>query len=162
MLIPNIKLSHNDNPTELEQELITYMANTKDAAPLGDIDWVYFIDSGGQPQFLQLLPAFIHHTHLNIFVLRLCDKLSDHPTVEYYDERGTCLSSTASLMTNKEILQCCAQATQTADQDGDSRLLIVGTHRDQEDQCKEETREEKNETPHTNNGRSCNAILSRW
>ena len=141
VLIPNIELS----PTELEQELIPYIAKTKDAAPFGDIDWVYFIDSGGQPQFLQLLPAFIHHTHLNIFVLRLCDKLSDHPTVEYYDERGTCLTSTASLMTNKEILQCCAQATQTADQDGDSRLLIVGTHRDQEDQCKEETREEKNE-----------------
>ena len=145
VLIPNIELSQNDDPTELEQELIPYIAKTKDAAPLGDIDWVYFIDSGGQPEFLQLLPAFIHHTHLNIFVLRLCDKLSDHPTVEYYDERSTCLSSTASLMTNKEILQCCAQATQTADQDGDSRLLIVGTHRDQEDQCKEETREEKNE-----------------
>ena len=144
VLIPNIELSHNDNPTELEQEIIVYIA-TKDASPLGDIDWVYFIDSGGQPQFLQLLPAFIHHTHLNIFVLRLCDKLSEHPTVGYYDERGTCLSSTASLMTNKEILQCCAQATQTADQDGDSRLLIVGTHRDQENQCKEETREEKNE-----------------
>ena len=144
VLIPNIELSHND-PSELEQELIPYVAKTKGAAPLGDIDWVYFIDSGGQPQFLQLLPAFIHHTHLNIFVLRLCDKLSDHPTVEYYDERGTCLSSTASLMTNKEILQCCAQATQTADQDGDSRLLIVGTHRDQEDQCMEETRKEKNE-----------------
>ena len=131
--------------SEVEEQLVPYIATTKDAASLGDIDWVYFIDSGGQPQFLQLLPAFIHHTNLNIFVLRLCDKLSDHPTVEYYDERGTCLSSTASLMTNKEILQCCAQATQTADQDGDSRLLIVGTHRDQENQCKAETREEKNE-----------------
>ena len=137
----------NDIPllSEVEEQLVPYIANTKDTASLGDIDWVYFIDSGGQPQFLQLLPAFIHHTHLSIFVLRLCDKLSDHPTVEYYDERGTCLSPTASLMTNMEILQCCAQATQTADQDGDSRLLIVGTHRDQEDQCKEETREEKNE-----------------
>ena len=153
--LPQIKSGQNpydSNPSEVEeqllplaQELIPYIGKTKDAAPLGDIDWVYFIDSGGQPEFLQLLPAFIHHTHLNIFVFRLCDKLSDHPTVEYYDERGTCLSSTASLMTNKEILQCCAQATQTADQDGDSRLLIVGTHRDQEDQRKEETRKEKNE-----------------
>ena len=161
-----VQNSHNDEPSvlsevmesqfntidgnipllsEVEEQLVPYVANTKDTASLGDIDWVYFIDSGGQPQFLQLLPAFIHHTHLNIFVVRLCDKLSDHPTVGYYDERGTCLSSTASLMTNMEILQCCAQATQTADQDGDSRLLIVGTHRDQEDQCKEETRIEKNE-----------------
>ena len=125
--------------SEVEEQLMPYIAKTEDNAPLGDIDWVYFIDSGGQPQFHQLLPAFMHHTNLNIFVLRLCDKLSDHPTVEYYDERGTCTSSTASLMTNKEILQCC-----TADQDGDSRLLIVGTHRDQEEKCKE-TREEKNE-----------------
>ena len=84
----------------------------------------------------------MHHTNLNIFVLRLCDKLSDHPTIEYYDERGTCIPSTASLLTNKEILQCCAQATQTADQDGDSRLIIVGTHRDL--QCDGETMEDKN------------------
>ena len=126
--------------SEVTEQLIPYIARSKDAATsLLDVDWLYFIDSGGQLQFHQLLPAFMHHTNLNIFVLRLCDKLSEHPTVEYYDERGTCTSSTASLMTNKEILQCC-----TADQDGDSRLLIVGTHRDQEEKYKE-TREEKNE-----------------
>ena len=129
--------------SEVTEQLIPYIARSKDAAtPLLDVDWLYFIDSGGQPQFHQLLPAFMHHTNLNIFVLRLCDKLTDHPTVEYY-ERGTCTSSTASLMTNKEILQCCAQATQTADQEGDSRLLIVGTHRDL--QCDGETLEDKNE-----------------
>ena len=129
--------------SEVTEQLIPYIARSKDAATsLLDVDWLYFIDSGGQPQFHQLLPAFMHHTNLNIFVLRLCDKLSEHPTVEYYDERGTCTSSTASLMTNKEILQCCAQATQTADQDGDSRLLIVGTHRDL--QCDGETLEDKN------------------
>ena len=130
--------------SQVTEQLIPYIARSKDAAtPLLDVDWLYFIDSGGQPQFHQLLPAFMHHTNLNIFVLRLCDKLSDHPTVEYYDERGTCTSSTASLMTNKEILQCCAQATQTADQDGDSRLIIVGTHQDL--QCDGETLKDKNE-----------------
>ncbi|KAL5483958.1 hypothetical protein EMCRGX_G020379 [Ephydatia muelleri] len=130
--------------SEVEEQLVPYIAKTKDSSPLLDVDWVYFIDSGGQPQFHQLLPAFMHHTNLNIFVLRLCDKLSDHPTVEYYDERGSCVSSTTSLLTNKQILQCCAQATQTTDQDGDSRLLIVGTHRDLEHQCSDETRDDKN------------------
>ena len=129
--------------SEVTQEMIPYIARSRDAPPLLDVDWLYFIDSGGQPQFHQLLSAFMHHTNLNIFVLKLCDKLSDHPPVEYYDERGTCISSTASLLTNKEILQCCAQATQTADQDGDSRLIIVGTHRDL--QCDGETMEDKNE-----------------
>ena len=136
----NVDATHISDVTK---QLIPYIARSKDASPLCDVDWLYFIDSGGQPQFHQLLPAFMHHTNLNICVLRLCDKLSDHPTVEYYDERGTCISSTASLLTNKEILQCCAQATQTADQDGDSRLIIVGTHRDL--QCDGETVEDKNE-----------------
>ena len=43
------------------------------------------------------------------------------------------------------ILQSCAQATQTVDQDGISKLLIVGTHQDLEDQCDGETRDDKNE-----------------
>eukprot|EP00731_Ephydatia_muelleri_P013289 Em0007g599a len=142
------ELNNSDDPLELlkvEEKLVSYIAKTKDAAPNLDVDWMYFIDSGGQPQFHQVLPAFMHHTNLNIFVLRLCDKLSDHPTVEYYNERGTCVSSTPSLLTNKMILQSCAQATQTVDQDGISKLLIVGTHRDLEDQCDGETRDDKNE-----------------
>ena len=140
--------SNTINPpvlSEVEEKMVPYIAETKDASPVLDVDWMYFIDSVGQSQFHQLLPAFIRHTNLNIFVLRLCDKLSDHPTVEYYDERGTCLSSTRSSLTNMEILQQCAQATQTVDQDGDSKLLIVGTHRDVEDQCDGETRDDKNE-----------------
>ena len=142
------QLNYSDGPLELlkvEEQLVPYIARTKDAVPILDVDWMYFIDSGGQPQFHQLLPAFMHHTNLNIFVLRLCDKLNDHPTVEYYDESGTCVSSTPSLLTNKEILQHCAQATQTIDQDGDSKLLIVGTHRDLESQFNGETRDDKNE-----------------
>ncbi|KAL5491065.1 hypothetical protein EMCRGX_G016282 [Ephydatia muelleri] len=143
-----LHVNNSDDPPELlkvEEQLVPYIANTKDAVPILDVDWIYFIDSGGQPQFHQLLPAFMHHTNLNIFVLRLCDKLSDHPTVQYYDEGGTCIYSTPSLLTNKEILQRCAQATQTVDQDRVSKLLIVGTHRDLEDQCHGETRDDKNE-----------------
>ena len=141
------QVNHSDDPPELlrvEEQLVPYIAKTKDAAPILDVGWMYFIDSGGQPQFHQILPAFMHHTNLSIFVLRLCDKLSDHPSAQYYDDRGTCVSSTPSFLTNKEILQCCAQATLTVDQGGDSKLLIVGTHRDLEDQCDGETRDDKN------------------
>ena len=141
------QVNHSDDPPELlrvEEQLVPYIAKTKDAAPILDVGWMYFIDSGGQPQFHQILPAFMHHTNLSIFVLRLCDKLSDHPTAQYYDDRGTCVSSAPSFLTNKEILQCCAQATLTVDQGGDSKLLIVGTHRDLEDQCDGETRDDKN------------------
>ena len=130
--------------SEVEEHLVEPISKYKDAAPLSNIDWVYVIDSGGQPQFHQLLPAFMQHTNLKIFVLRLCDKLSDRPKVEYFDEHGKCISSTTSVLSNKEILQSCAQATQTKDRNCDSRLIIVGTHRDQEHLCADETMLHKN------------------
>ena len=129
--------------SEVEENLIEPLSKYKDAAPLGNIDWVYIVDSGGQPQFHQVLPAFMHHTNLNIFVLRLCDKLSDCPRVTHY-KNGTCDYSTTSVLSNKEILQSCAQATQTIDTDCNSRLIIVGTHKDQEHLCADETRQHKN------------------
>ena len=69
------------------------------------------------------------------------DKLSDQPTIEFYEE-GKCTYSSKSLQTNMEILRCCAQPIQAADKDGNSRLIIVGTHRDLEN--KEETTQDKN------------------
>ena len=140
--------------SEVEENLLPHIADSKGASPLKNIDWVYFIDSGGQPQFHQLLPAFMRHTdctmsnqeplqhnNLNIFVLRLCDKLSDRPTVEFYEE-GNCMHSSTSMQTNMEILRCCAQPIQAADEHGNSRLIVVGTHRDLEHP--EETRQHKN------------------
>ena len=127
--------------SDVAEQMIPLIDKTKTAAVL-DIDWVYFIDSGGQPQFHQILPAFMQNTNLNIVVLRLCDKLSDHPTVQYY-ENGDCISSSPSLLSNTEIIQGCARATQTTDQEGQSKLLIVGTHRDLEHQCVGETKDDK-------------------
>ena len=48
---------------EVEEQLVPYIAKTKDADPILDVDWIYLIDSGGQPQFHQLLPACIYAPH---------------------------------------------------------------------------------------------------
>ena len=137
----NSKSFHESNFVE---KLIPCIATYKDA-PLLDINWVYFIDSGGQPQFHQLLSFFVFNTDLNIFVFRLCDRLSDNPTITFY-EKGSPLYSSTSVLSNTDILQCCIQATQTLDENGQSKLLIVGTHRDRENECEGETKDNKNNT----------------
>eukprot|EP00731_Ephydatia_muelleri_P016933 Em0010g31a len=128
--------------SEVAEQLIPVIAKSKNAEALLDIDWMYFIDSGGQPHFHHMLSAFMDNTNINVFVLRLCDKLNACPTVNYYN-KGSFLSSSTSSLSNTEILQRCAQATQTTDKDGESRLLIVGTHRDREDECDGEMRDDK-------------------
>lgn len=46
-------------------------------------NWVFFIDSGGQPQFMDVLPAFIRGNTVNVFAMKVTDKLSDKPVFEY-------------------------------------------------------------------------------
>lgn len=108
--------------------------------PVIKIGWVYFIDSGGQPQFHQLLPAFITNADIFIFVLRLCDNLNDIPTPEYYDSTGMChtMKFSSNLPTNAAILKGCV----TAMVGTKAQLLIVGTHRDKLHHEKADAREQ--------------------
>ena len=114
--------------------------------------WIYIIDSGGQPQFHELLTAFLRSATLGIFVFRLCDQLDDKPQIEYYGEDGKPLGeSYSSPLSHKEIFQHCVQtiyslpSTSAAEKGQEAprpKILVVGTHRDKEGDCPE-SREQK-------------------
>ena len=63
-------------------------SRSADTDDLSGSNWIHLIDSGGQPEFFDLLPIFIHHASSLVFVQRLCDSLRDYPVVEFYDEEG--------------------------------------------------------------------------
>ena len=114
--------------------------------------WIYLVDSGGQPQFHELLTAFVRNATLGIFVFRLSDRLDDKPEIEYY-RGGTPLGEPYSFpMSHKEIFQHCVQtiyslpSTSSFKDEAPTRpkILILGTHRDLESECSE-TRAQKDE-----------------
>ena len=52
--------------------------------------WMHYIDSGGQPQFLEVLAAFIRNISLLMLLIKLSEDLSDPPSVEYFSrEHGS-------------------------------------------------------------------------
>ena len=114
--------------------------------------WIYIIDSGGQPQFHELLTAFLRNATLGIFVFRLCDQLDDKPQIEYYGEDGKSLGESYPFpMSHKEIFQHCVQtiyslpSTASAEKGQEAprpKILVIGTHRDKEGDCSE-SREQK-------------------
>ena len=82
------KMDHvhdSDELLEVEEQLLPYIARTKDAAQILDMDGMYFIDSRTSINSCLYLCTTPISTS---FVLRLCDKLNDYPTVEYYVERA--------------------------------------------------------------------------
>ena len=114
----------------------------------------YIIDSGGQIEFLEVLPAFLQHTSVCLFVTKLSEKLSECPKIEYYEAGKPVGEPTLC-----QMLMCCVQTIQTQSidlgsgtnkgtkQDGStnkgSKLVMVGTHRDLQGQCSESTEEKK-------------------
>ena len=114
-----------------------------DNRKLFGVKWIQFIDSGGQLQYHDILPLFIQDPMVAIFVLKLSEELSHHPTIEYYGADGKPVGKPyQSSLSHKQILQHCLGAIHS--QDAHPLIIIVGTHRDTKDSCAE-TIQEKNQ-----------------
>ena len=107
------------------------------------VKWIQFIDSGGQLQYHDILPLFVQNPSVTIFVLKLSEELSHHPTIEYYGADGKPVGKPyRSSLSHKQILQHCLGAIHS--QDACPLIVTVGTHRDAESECSE-SMEEKNQ-----------------
>lgn len=134
----------------IENELTTLIDQSSASDPLANFQWVHFVDSGGQPQFHEVLPAFLRGTSVCLFTFKLCEELQQHPLVEYYDENGELVGEPYQAdHSNEEILKHCITTIQShksrAGKGKAPRVVILGTHRDREGECKAETRQMKNE-----------------
>ena len=111
---------------------------------------IYLIDSGGQIEFLEVLPAFLQHMTVCLFVMKLSEKLSEYPKIEYFDDGKSVGEPKPCAFTNEEMLMRCVQTLQSqraltdGNADEASKVVVVGTHRDLESECPE-SREEKNQ-----------------
>ena len=111
-----------------------------DNRKLFGVKWIQFIDSGGQLQYHDILPLFIKDPMVTIFVLKLSEELSHHPTIEYYGADGKPVGKPyRSSLTHKQILQHCLGAIHS--QDAHPLIVVVGTHRDAESECSESMKE---------------------
>lgn len=91
--------------------------------------WIYIIDSGGQPEFHDLLPIFVKNTSVVLFVLKACEALDSKPIVEYYDTKGCIGTSCEAFRTHKEILEQSLISLQSPN-GPIPWIMMIGTHKD--------------------------------
>ena len=145
MCVPNFHFSTQVSSSK--QQLVQLVEKSKGSKRFLELQWIHFIDSGGQPQFHGILPAFIRNSTTTIFVMKLSERLDEHPVIEYYDRRGElCGKPYSYALTNDQMLQCCIRTIHSQPstrEEKHSKTLVVGTHRDLENSCSE-SRTEKN------------------
>ena len=125
----------------IDEELISLLPQYRSSNPITSFQRVLIIDSGGQPEFLELIPIFMKDLSVCIFVVKLSDELSSKPVVEWYKE-GEKVWSYVSDKTHKQIIHFYIQAMHCSE-NASPKILVLGTHKDEEGKCAE-TREEKN------------------
>ena len=132
---------------------------TTESRKLMDVDFIYLVDSGGQPPFREMLPHFVQRASAIVLMQKLNERLDFKPTIRYREKKGgkeeggedegekeeggKVGKGYTSQLTNEQILHQYIQAVQSHE----SSVFVVGTHMDLEGKCKGgETRDMKNTT----------------
>ena len=136
-------MSHADR-VESAQEVIrqiSYKVAGPSASEECPQDLMYLIDSGGQPQFQEVLQAFIPNTTTLLLAFNLTQKLCDSPLMIYKaDQASHSLGRFA--ISNEEIISRFARMVYSSNKK--VQVALIGTYHDKYLPFVHETIEEKN------------------
>ena len=91
--------------TTAESSIREKLLETEPSFRIYDSHWHHYVDSGGQPQFLDVLPLLYRSPSHCIVVIRLSEGLDAKPKVRYYD-KGVDVYELPDhlLLTNREMI----------------------------------------------------------
>ena len=124
--------TRKSKPSKLLSKIAADLHSIKSNAPsLFDCHHVHLVDSGGQPQFSNLLPLVLQSQSHHMVVIRLDKMLHDKPEncVEIGGAKHV-FSEHLSLTNYQHIERVCQLASGT-----NSRVIVIGTHLDCENKA---------------------------
>ena len=113
-----LKLVHRSNPS---------------TEPILEQRWLYIIDSGGQPEFHNMLSVFVQNTTACIFVFKIHEGLDVCPSVAFFKDGSSVGVSDILGLTNRQIFQQFMSTMRSfrSKKNGDPpRIVLLATHRD--------------------------------
>ena len=128
------------------QYLSRMQAGAKRKSDLNDKDLLDIDDTGGQPMFHEVLPVFIQNIMLGVLMVKLNEPLDSFPQVEFYTRGERVGESFDSPFTHLDTLRHCMRVIRSAcDRNTCPKIAFVGTHKDLQHECPQESIEMKEE-----------------
>ena len=104
-------------------------ASKQDAA----LELLHVVDTGGQPEFMEVMPCLIHNSHIIALVVNLAQSLDDHSQMTFHEDGKKFQRPHPFVLTNRQmILQLLRtmQAKRSTNEDQQFKIIVIGTHRD--------------------------------
>lgn len=138
---------HTFHETNTYREIVPIMERATKSNRLTEVHWIYTIDCGGQPAFLDTLPAFIRGNSVTVHTLKLNEPLDDPVKMVFSVElrHGECIPVNPPknlCLTNLQLIKTLlrsASSTQyrfhESSEKATPKCLIVGTFKDKVTDC---------------------------
>ena len=102
--------------------------------------WVYFTDSGGQPEYHELLPLFVRRISSAVCVIPLPSKLDETQDVEYFKNGQRIGDVQQSQFTEKDTVKCLFNTIESySTQEKPPKVMVVGTFLDKLKELQQES-----------------------
>ena len=122
--------------SDVEEEFVSLINSSPPSfEPILRQKWTYVIDSGGQPQFQEVMPVFLNGASDFVYVFKAHESLNDRPMIAYFDDTGKLVCEPhPSFQTNEETLKQCTRTIRSFTAKNKDvpppRMLLLATHRD--------------------------------
>ena len=95
------------------------------------LELVHMIDTGGQPELMEVMPSLVHNANLAMVLVNLKSGLNECPPINYHEEGVAYTHNNPSRYTSREvILKLVSTLHGKKLLKEQFRILIVATHRD--------------------------------
>ena len=116
------------------QAMVNLVKSTTGSTSQVMLEVVHMIDTGGQPELMEVMPSFIHNANLGVLVINCMHDLNGCPAISFHEEGVAYNRKLSSQYTGREVvlkLASTLQAKKSCSTTGSCfRLLVVATHRD--------------------------------
>ena len=115
-----------------------------------DMQFIHFMDTGGQPHFLEIQPAFVRNTSINLVVFKMCEKLGDRPRFEFVIDGKEMMPGHKEWLqiTNLQMIKQTARTLLSCKYSSqvnttglvvpsEPKMMLIGTFKDKVNQCSE-------------------------
>ena len=121
--------------SEVDEEFVSLINTAPPSSePILRLIQTLVLDSGGQPQFHELMPVFLNGASEFVYVFNVSESLDIRSMIRYFDKEGTLVWEFPASQTNEETLkQCtCSMSSLTAKNPDVPlpRVLFLATHPD--------------------------------
>ena len=97
------------------------------------LEILHVVDTGGQPEFMEVIPSLIHNSHIIALVVNLAQSFDDHSQMAFHEDGRKFKRPHPFVLTNRQmILQLIRtmQAKRSMNEDQQFKIIVIGTHRD--------------------------------